>query len=270
MPEPRPRTPVTDPPSTALKLLGRAYAVFDQLTVCTQHAGRSAAAISPGGEHARIRKGDLEVPNEDAVLVIDQGDLTLLAVADGHHGHFASHAVIDTLAALPIPKDPLALLGSLRALAREGREQPTDQQLQAGTTLLIAVLDRTRAHGFGLSFGDSSLMVVGTGAPPQLHNRKAKTYLNPWFAASLDPRRALEFSFAAPPDALVAAFTDGIDECHYGQPATSVGPAQLWNLLMESRGEPESFAKSVGELAIAGVGGNPGGQDNLGIAVSRA
>src|SRR5262249_35687799 len=150
---------------------------------------------------ARIFKGDLDVPNEDAVLALDDGPLTLLAVADGHHGAAASQHLIATLAQRPIPPDPLALIALLRALQGEPDLEAEDQ-----TTLLIAVVARARSAGFALSFGDSSLLVLAAAQPPVQVNRKGRTYVSPWHPGSLDPRRAQEVAFSVTPGDLVVAF----------------------------------------------------------------
>jgi hypothetical protein len=100
-------------------------------------------------------------------------------------------------------------------------------------------------------------------------NRKNRDYVSPWSAGALDPRRALEFGFSVAPGELVVAFTDGVDECHYGKPDTSIGKRHLWNLLPDAGGSPEHYVRALAELALQGVGGNPGGQDNLAIAATR-
>ena len=81
-----------------LVLLGVDHAEYGSLAVQTQAGGRTAAAISVGGDYVRMRKGgDLKVSNEDACLAIDDGERTLLAVCDGHHGHWASHGLAEGL-----------------------------------------------------------------------------------------------------------------------------------------------------------------------------
>ena len=87
---------------------------------------------------------------------------------------------------------------------------------------------------------------------------------------SLDPRHASSFAFEAAPGELVLAFTDGINECHYRYPETSVSPQHLQSLLAEIGAEPERYARRLVEMALAGVGGHPGGQDNIALVVVRA
>ena len=63
---------------------------------------------------------------------------------------------------------------------------------------------------------------------------------------------------------------DGIDQCHYRQPETSVTPRHLRSLLAETGPEPSRYAQALVELALRGVDGNPGGQDNIALVVTRA
>jgi hypothetical protein len=67
----------------------------------------------------------------------------------------------------------------------------------------------------------------------------------------------------------VAAFTDGVDECHYGHPKTSIRPHHLRALLAELGPAPEPFARRLLALALCGVDGHPGGEDNAAVAVAR-
>ena len=72
-----------------------------------------------------------------------------------------------------------------------------------------------------------------------------------------------------PPGDLVVAFTDGVDECHYGKPESSVRidhVAELFGVVSSV----EVFVEALGALALSGVDGHPGGQDNLAIAATEA
>lgn len=261
-------------------LLGADHPAFGVVETRGQAAGRSALAISAGAagpDGAEARKQGVAVPNEDAVLVVDEGPRTLIAVADSHHGHDAACDLLAQLAQrfapgagaaapAPLPRDPLAVLDLLRRLDR-GTERPDTASRAA---LLVAVLDRARGQGFGASFGDCSLAVVGRATQPVVVTRKNRAFVSPWLPGSLHPRLATEFALRLQPDDLVLAFTDGIDECHYGNPQASIRPAHLWNVLMESGPDPLAYAQSLAKLALGGVGGNAGGQDNLAIGVSRA
>lgn len=252
------------------KLLGIDHGTIGDLVVQPQAGGRTACAISVGADGpdgVRIFKGDLEVPNEDAVGAIDEDERTLLVVADGHHGYHSSHQLVERLLERPIPTQSLALLLTVQGLVDVDAER-----YPGATTLLIAIWDREAQRGFGVSFGDSSLVVVSRTEAPVPATRKDTNYVTPWDRESLDPRRAHEFEFVVPKGAAAVAFTDGIDECYYGKPEQSLLAGHLWGLLDETGGhiDVEEYARDVAHLALSGVDGNPGGQDNLAIAATRA
>ena len=251
------------------KLLGLDHGTIGDLTGRTQAGGRTALAISAGADGpngVRIFKGDLEVPNEDATGAIDDGDRTLLIIADGHQGHYASHELVKRALERPIPTDPLDLLSAVLALAT-----PPAEHAPGATTLLLAIWDRRSRQGFGVSFGDSSLMVISRTAEPVFTTRKDDNYVAPWNRESLDPRRGHEFEFTVPHDGIALAFTDGIDECCYENPGHSLQAGDLWGLLEETGGEVnvEAYVRELAELALSGVDDHPGGQDNLAIAATR-
>ena len=165
---------------------------------------------------------------------------------------------------LPVlPRDSKAPLGGLA-----GRE--STPPMEAETTLLVAIWDRAAAHGFGLSFADSSQVVDGTGRPPQRVNRKTTSYVGPWDRSSFDPGRAHEFTFWARRGELAVAFADGIDEGHYREPETSVRPEPLQGLSVDSAGDPERFVRKLTELARGGVAGHPGSEDPIAWVATRA
>ena len=101
-------------------LLGADHPAFGAVEMRVQAEGRTAVAISAGGagpSGAEARKQGVAVPNEDAVLVVDEGPRTLLAVADSHHGHEAACDLLAQLAQrfapgegspgpAPLPRDP--------------------------------------------------------------------------------------------------------------------------------------------------------------------
>ncbi len=61
-----------------------------------------------------------------------------------------------------------------------------------------------------------------------------------------------------------------MNECHYREPATSVRPDDIADTAAYVSFDPLETVRAVGELALAGVRGNPGGQDNIALIASRA
>ncbi len=248
-------------------LLGEAFPALDRYELRRQAGGRTACALSAGSSAPSPKVTDEGAANEDALLVIDEGARTLVAVADAHYGPEASHVLLERLAlgADPLPPDPIALLELLRGLAdpRESVGAPSE------STLLIALLDRDAGSGFGASLGDSTLVAVGAERPPRFLSRKNARYVRPWVPDSLDPRRFLELEFRLEPGELLVAFSDGVDECHYESPRSSIGPRHLQELWLRAGDRPEGFVRDLTELALAGIDGNPGGQDNIAVAATR-
>ena len=257
-------------------LLGEQHPRFDHFEVVTQAGGRSACTLCAGSAATPCK--DLgDSPNEDALLVIDEGARTLLAVADAHYGPRASHELLErlALAADPLPTGPLALLELLPGLADvpAGPAQAAEDESSrdpSETTLLVALLDRADWSGFGVSMGDSTLLVLGLEEPPRTINRKDSAYAQACSPDSLDPRRARDFSFDMRPGELLLAFTDGVDECHYRSPQTSVQLHHMESLHIRTGGGPAALVRELTRLALAGVGGNPGGQDNIAVIATRA
>jgi serine/threonine protein phosphatase PrpC len=234
-------------------------------------SGQIIWAISVGAHPrspSRRSKGDSQYPNEDGLLAVEQGDRSLLAVADAHFGREASHDLLRELAEKipPIPASPDELAELVRGLARS---DPAPDYASE-TTLLIAVYDRAARTGFGLSFGDSTFAIVGEAGHRKPIDRPAAFYASPARPGSLNPDVADTFSFTGSPGDLLLAYTDGIDECHYGKPETSVTPQIMTELWRETGNEPEVYVRRLVELALSGVGRHPGGQDNLAVVAALA
>ncbi|MFT7676553.1 MAG: hypothetical protein ACI8QC_000525 [Planctomycetota bacterium] len=246
--------------------LGEDYLVLDQFETYVQAQGRTACVSCPGSARTPFKPPG-QVYNEDALLVVDDGEQTLLAVADAHYGERASHELMARLATRveSLPSTPMQLLELLLSL---GDEVESDSY-RSETTLLIAVLDRARGAGFGVSMGDSSLSVLGLDNAPRTANRKTTNYARACVPSSLDPRRATEFAFNVRPNELVLAYTDGVDECHYRSPRTSIGLRQMESLHIRTGGDPQRMATELTQLALDGVQGYPGGQDNIALIVTR-
>jgi hypothetical protein len=78
------------------------------------------------------------------------------------------------------------------------------------------------------------------------------------------------FKFSAEPGDLLLAYTDGIDECHYRSPRTSVRPGHVSALAAGVGNDPLATVDGLCRLALGGVDGNPGGEDNIAIIAASA
>lgn len=245
-------------PMKTLLLLGRDHHRYGRLhhEALTPDA---AGAISVGGTptgRSLVAKAE---PNEDAAVAIDDGAFLIMAVADAHFGAEASHHFIEA-----VRQAAPTTLSDLRACVAAAFEG--DAQTASETTLTAVVLDQATGRGRGLSFGDSSAVIVDASGARRLFDANA-IYICAGGAAST--ALAVEFEFVLPAGALLVLFTDGIDECHYRRPATSIGMRHLAELFESTRGDPKHFARRLGAKALNGVDGNPGGEDNLVLLVAR-
>jgi serine/threonine protein phosphatase PrpC len=263
--------------------LGRDHAEYGRYTL-GRLSGRTVWAISVGASPdspSLGAKGDERYPNEDGLLVLEDGDRVLLAVADAHFGREAGHELLEELAGKlpPVPAGADELAALVRELAR--RDSAADYASE--TTLLIAVYERAARRGFGLSFGDSSFASLGQGghrlpigsssghpSSGGTRPRGGSFYVSPARPGSLNPAVADTFHFEAAPGDLLLAYTDGIDECHYREPETSVTPQIMAELWREAGSQPEAYVRRLVELALAGIDGHPGGQDNLAVVATQA
>ncbi|MEZ6036200.1 MAG: protein phosphatase 2C domain-containing protein [Planctomycetota bacterium] len=259
-----------------LLLRGEQHGAFGVCDTATVAGGRTAGAISVGGEYVRQWKGHLTVPNEDCAFACDDGDRTLLVVCDGHHGRTASHALVDAFAAavggggLPDGPEPLADL-VVRALRAAGEAEPAAidvDEVDSACTLLVVLVDRRARRLHGLCSGDSSAMIVPAAGPVVVCSEKGDDYLVPWREATFTDWPPRAFAAALVPGDLVVLCSDGIDECHRHQPETSVQERHLEQLRARWR-EPAAFAAELVELALRGVDGHPGGEDNATVLVTR-
>lgn len=249
-----------------LLLLGEDEARYGAFRLEVLPSAQVACALSVGADPkspALLSKGEANVPNEDALLVVEDGDRVLLAVADAHFGRLASHVLLRQLRDVvqEVPGNPAALM---RAIGELGPPGP-DEGSRSETTLLVAVLRREMGAGFGFSYGDSTCAVVGGAHRGQALNRRTQMYVNPYEPASLAREHAAFFEFDVEPGALLLAFSDGIDECHYRAPATSVGPEMLRALFEEVGAVAEAYAEALTRAALEGLPGYPGGQDNVAL-----
>ena len=198
-------------------------------------------------------KGSREFPNEDAALLLVDERRALLAVADGHHGWETSHYLLEALeGGIPLSLGQLSL-----ALADVTWPEPLPM---GGSTLAVACLDRAKSEVFGLSFGDSSVIKLNTQRS-QLMNLPNEDYLRPPFPVATELATAFRFLLNEGEGLIVA--TDGILECCYRDPSRSVQLHHVSQLWQESA--RESFVPDLVGLALKGVDGHPGGQDNIAV-----
>ena len=250
-------------------LLGETESRYGEIRSEILSGGQTACVLSVGADPdspAMAFKGRVQEPNEDALFALDDGETALLAVADAHFGGFASHVLLRRLADLvtEAPPSPADLVRVLRML---GREEPTGG-LRSETSLVLTVLRRDIGAGFGFSFGDSTCALLGGRHRAQPLNRKTANYVSPAQPMGLSPENGSFFEFDVREGALVLAFTDGIDGCHYRSPETSVQPEDIAALFEEVGPKPEPFASKLAQMALEGVRGNPGGQDNIALVVT--
>lgn len=253
-------------PVTCL-LLGEAHGSYGQ--VHAESVGdRTAAAISVGSDADSPSlqfKADLETPNEDALCVIETPTWAGFAVADAHFGPESSHVLLTRLDAIWSKIQPTDIdhLGQMIEFLRNGDPPQTTSE----TTLLVVYYDRVARTGYGVSFGDSTFMIAGPDRTPLPVNERDFRYVSTADRGSL--RNGLPFRFEAQPGELLLAFTDGVNECHYREPATSVNLDDIADTAAYLSYDPRSSVEAIAQLALDGVRGNPGGEDNLAIIAAR-
>ena len=245
-------------------LLGADHAEPGAVTTRAVTDGRSACAISAGASAG----GSKMDANEDAVLVVDTGDSCLLAAADAHYGASSSHRLLERIAAEVSPDvRNLFQLGEALEVLRDDEVDPDEP---SETTLVVAVMQREARRGFGLSFGDSSCALLPLDGGGRVLTKKQPGFITLARPEMIAREEAFSFRFLVSPGDLVAVYTDGVDECHYRRPKTSVGLRHLESLLASTGSHPAGYADALASMALAGVDGNPGGEDNLAIAVASA
>ena len=140
-------------------ILGKDHCQFGKYTSLT--INNSFAAISVGSDKnspSKRFKGDADCLNEDCLLVYDDGEYCLHAVADAHFGIQSSHQLLEGLYAELEKKRPTSmqeLEDQINAI------RPPSPSSVSETTLMVCVFNRKQRTGFGLSIGDSTLLCIG-------------------------------------------------------------------------------------------------------------
>ena len=236
----------------SLLLLGQDFGRRDQ--VHQAELGPVRAAISAGASVESPGAASKIDANEDALLVLLEGERALLAVTDAHFGASAGHELLTRLQqrcrSIPTHISELSML--LVGLT----EPPTPSP--SGTTLTVCIVELDKAQGFGICFGDSDVFVV-KGDFAEMVTTPNNIYLHLDRPMPLELANRFEFDYEG---GRLLLCSDGITECHYRSPSTSIGPAHLAELHRTADSDAV-FTEKLANLALTGVDGNPGGQDNL-------
>lgn len=229
----------------------------------------SAAAFSVGRQAAIDRKTKEAVANEDALFLLDDGERAIHIVADGHYGAEASRELVTSLSAIVLREgpevDPAAAWGQM---ARDWRGKP-DLGTSRSTVIFVS-LDRIAGRVRGLSIGDSACFLAGADGVVIRLDAPSRSYAAPWDLYSLGLPASSHIDAPVVAGSVLLSCTDGVTECRYGQPDVSVQPEHIGELVELSGGNVEVLAGNLGDLALRGVEGSVGGEDNLSIAASRA
>lgn len=249
-------------------LLGQDHLAADQYAMCSVGTQRSTVcSISLGGVDSVSRKGGTQVPNEDGLFAADFGDRAFHAVADGHKGHNASHWLIRRVHRLVTGaksvNEPLRHFGWLAIEETEADSDPSR------TTASLCSIDRTRGIIEGWSVGDSAVFLLSVERGVTQLNQPQATYIFPLAGPDINASQVSRFEHDVRPGEVVLTCTDGVFECNYGSPATSITPAELEALFIRYSSNVDAFVEAVTRDALMGVRGNPGGQDNIAIVATH-
>ncbi len=243
--------PVTEGPEIQSMLLGRNYQDGDARVTWNSRCGRADAALA---------RGHVKPENEDALLVRFRDDTWLALVADGHLGHAASHELTEAFARAPagITGSPMALGHFIEETLHGATPQP-----EAGTTLTVCALDMRRRELFGYSWGDSTAAILRSGKRPRVLTNKNGNFIR--LDESIPPPRPQTFSCRIPFESTLLLYTDGVDECHYRHPGSSIRIHHIQNIYERARASSSSMAEQLLDAALDGLSGMPGGEDNIAI-----
>jgi tyrosyl-DNA phosphodiesterase 2 len=244
-----------------LMMLGQSCRQYD--IVQTEQLGQAIACLSAGSDRdspSLSYKASKVFINEDALFVARQEDSYLLAVADGHFGIDTSHALIRRMSNQAFPRNRDELVASVHAL-----QEPVLPS-GGGSTLTVAFVDLASGTVWGIYTGDSPAAVL------QCDEYHGLTEENNDFVYFNNPVASSEwrtFEFQLEPGALFLMFSDGVNECNYRSPETSIQPEHINTLWKHSDHQPSKMADLLSQLALQGVAGHPGGQDNIALILLK-
>lgn len=254
------------PSTPSIALYGPAFVDPGQVEIRTL-GERSACSISVGAQAAIARKKPKAAPNEDALYLHDDGQVAVHVLADGHYGTEASGALVESMAEIFDREGPrMDLSMAYGKMAQAWRQRP--DLGQSRSTLIIASLDRTRARVQGFTIGDSACFLAGPNGITRL-DTPSRTYVAPWDYYSLGIPPSSYFEAPAPASHTLICCTDGVTECHYGEPETSIQPNHIAEIAARTGSDTKALVESLGVLALTGVPNQPGGEDNFAITASR-
>lgn len=249
-------------------------AAYAMCSVGVPSSGRplTCCAISVGDVAALVRKGGTEVPNEDCLYAYDDGRYVIHIIADGHHGHEASHDLVEALGNAYDEHGPTLDTEESLELAHRASLVAGDPDAALSvsrSTLLIARLDRREGRLGGVSLGDSPLFIGSVETGVRRVVEPNTRYVAPWDPELLGvAAEGSRFSVPVNSGEWILSCSDGVTECHYGTPDTSIQPSDIDSLMIRACGSPDAFVELLAALALTGVRGHPGGEDNVAIVAS--
>lgn len=262
--------------STIAALFGEDHGSTDQFGLSIvggplSGASATACGLSAGSDGVLTRKGPSLVLNEDCVLAVDDGRRVIQAVADGHHGHEASHLTVELLAAIVEESGPhISPEEALAQLHPRWLEAETGGEDGSRCTLALLSIDRSEGVMEGVCLGDSGIFLGNMESGVRRVVPSNTFYTAPWDPGSHGIPPSAFFRVPVKSGDWVVTCSDGVHECRYETPEESIGMEELESLMIGAGRSPEVFVEAAVRLALAGVRGHPGGEDNIGVVASIA